>query len=36
MRDNLQLYERATPCRTPWRDDDPVFQPSLTATAGSR
>ncbi len=25
LQDNLALYERQEPCRTPWRDDDPVF-----------
>ncbi len=25
LQDNLALYERKEPCRTPWRDDDPVF-----------
>jgi tetratricopeptide (TPR) repeat protein len=25
--ENLRLYERGQPCRTPWRDDDPVFHP---------
>jgi tetratricopeptide (TPR) repeat protein len=24
---NLRLYERGRPCRTPWRDDDPIHQP---------
>jgi tetratricopeptide (TPR) repeat protein len=24
---NLRLYERGQPCRTPWRDDDPVHTP---------
>jgi hypothetical protein len=24
MGDNLSLYERRQPSRTPWRDDDPV------------
>jgi tetratricopeptide (TPR) repeat protein len=23
--ENLKRYERRQPCRTPWRDDDPVF-----------
>jgi tetratricopeptide (TPR) repeat protein len=36
MRDNLDLYQHAAPCRTPWRDDDPVFRPSLTAATASR
>ncbi|MBI4263190.1 MAG: tetratricopeptide repeat protein [Acidobacteria bacterium] len=27
MADNLTLYERGQPCRTPWRDDDPVHFP---------
>jgi tetratricopeptide (TPR) repeat protein len=30
LRDNLRLYETGAPCRTPWRDDDPIFRPSLT------
>jgi cytochrome c-type biogenesis protein CcmH/NrfG len=25
MQDNLALYERGQPCRTPWRADDPVL-----------
>ena len=25
--ENLALYEKGRPCRTPWRDDDPVFNP---------
>jgi tetratricopeptide (TPR) repeat protein len=25
MQDNLDLYRRRQPCRTPWRDDDPVI-----------
>lgn len=28
LSENLGLYERQTPCRTPWRDDDPVHRPS--------
>jgi hypothetical protein len=27
MAANLTLYEARRPCRTPWRDDDPVFFP---------
>lgn len=27
LQDNLRLYEARQPCRTPWRDDDPVFHP---------
>jgi tetratricopeptide (TPR) repeat protein len=27
LTENLTLYERRQPCRTPWRDDDPVFRP---------
>jgi hypothetical protein len=27
MAENLKLYERRQPCRTPWRDDDPVHHP---------
>ncbi|MGH9148709.1 MAG: tetratricopeptide repeat protein, partial [Vicinamibacterales bacterium] len=27
MAENLRLYERRQPCRTPWRDDDPVHFP---------
>ena len=27
MSDNLRKYENHQPCRTPWRDDDPVFHP---------
>ena len=25
MQDNLARYRRREPCRTPWRDDDPVM-----------
>jgi hypothetical protein len=24
---NLRLYQSGQPCRTPWRDDDPVHYP---------
>jgi tetratricopeptide (TPR) repeat protein len=27
LQQNLSLYENHQPCRTPWRDDDPVFHP---------
>ena len=27
---SLRLYEARRPCRTPWRDDDPVFYPRPT------
>jgi tetratricopeptide (TPR) repeat protein len=27
LAENLRLYERRQPCRTPWRDDDPVHYP---------
>ena len=27
MSENLKLYERRQPCRTPWRNDDPVHMP---------
>ena len=27
LAENLKLYERRQPCRTPWRDDDPVHHP---------
>jgi tetratricopeptide (TPR) repeat protein len=27
LRSNLILYENDKPCRTPWRDDDPIFKP---------
>jgi tetratricopeptide (TPR) repeat protein len=27
LQENLALYERRQPCRTPWRDDDPIFHP---------
>jgi hypothetical protein len=27
LAENLKLYERRQPCRTPWRDDDPVHYP---------
>ena len=32
MQDNLARYRRGEPCRTPWRDDDPV----IAQVAGSR
>jgi tetratricopeptide (TPR) repeat protein len=28
---NLRLYERGQPCRTPWRNDDPVHMPGAPA-----
>jgi tetratricopeptide (TPR) repeat protein len=28
---NLKLYESRRPCRTPWRDDDPVHRPGASA-----
>jgi hypothetical protein len=27
LEENLKRYESRQPCRTPWRDDDPVFHP---------
>ncbi len=27
LQENLTRYESRQPCRTPWRDDDPVFHP---------
>ena len=27
LRENLTLYENGKACRTPWRDDDPIFKP---------
>ncbi len=27
LEENLKLYESGRPCRTPWKDDDPVFHP---------
>lgn len=27
LKENLKRYESRQPCRTPWRDDDPVFHP---------
>ncbi len=27
LSENLRLYESRKPCRTPWREDDPVFHP---------
>jgi tetratricopeptide (TPR) repeat protein len=32
MQDNLGLYRRRQPCRTPWREDDPVI--AVVATRG--
>ena len=31
MTGNLRLYERRQPCRTPWRNDDPVHMPGPPA-----
>jgi tetratricopeptide (TPR) repeat protein len=31
LNDNLQRYMQHVPCRTPWRDDDPVFFPKPSA-----
>ena len=31
LTENLQLYERGQPCRTPWADDDPVHHPRPAA-----
>jgi tetratricopeptide (TPR) repeat protein len=28
LAENLRLYERRQPCRTPWPDDDPVHSPA--------
>ena len=36
LQDNLRLYEARSPSRSPWRDDDPVFRPSLTAGGAGR
>jgi len=30
MSATLRLYEAHRPCRSPWRDDDPVFHPRPT------
>ena len=27
LEENLRRYESRQPCRTPWRDEDPVFHP---------
>jgi tetratricopeptide (TPR) repeat protein len=27
LQENLTLYESRQPCRTPWREDDPIFHP---------
>ena len=34
MAANLALYRRSTPCRTPWRDDDPEHRPGPPAEPG--
>jgi tetratricopeptide (TPR) repeat protein len=31
LADNLTLYETGRACRTPWREDDPVFHPKPTS-----
>lgn len=31
LTENLSLYERKLPCRTPWRDDDPVHRPKAAS-----
>jgi tetratricopeptide (TPR) repeat protein len=36
MRQNLALYERRQPCRTPWSDDDLVLGPSPSPAAPDR
>jgi hypothetical protein len=28
LAENLVLYERHQPCRTPWTNDDPAFRPA--------
>jgi hypothetical protein len=33
MEQNLALYERHQPCRTPWADDDLVLGPSASPAA---
>ena len=30
MSATLRLYEARRPCRSPWRDDDPIFYPRPT------
>jgi hypothetical protein len=32
MEQNLRLYERQQPCRTPWAPNDPVNQPGPPVT----
>ena len=34
MADNLALYARSRPCRTPWRDDDPDHRPGPRVEPG--
>lgn len=34
MTENLRLYERGQPCRTPWRDDDVAHNPGPPVTPG--
>ena len=34
MAANLALYRLDTPCRTPWRNDDPEFRPGPTVEPG--
>ena len=34
MAANLALYRRSTPCRTPWRDDDPEHRPGPPVEPG--
>ncbi len=36
LRENLRRYESGMPCRTPWRDDDPVHQPRTSGLVRPR
>ena len=31
LNENLALYQRRQPCRSPWREDDPIFSPVASA-----
>lgn len=36
MAENLGLYERRQPCRTPWRLSDPIYAPRPTSPSGPK
>lgn len=34
LADNLALYQKRAPCRSPWRDDDPIHRPRSASGLG--